>query len=133
MVMNTVLEHELVNRTTDLLSILSKKDALTIFLLAKDGLKAQTDTPQKIGLTRKQYYTRLKQLVDCGLIDKYGDTYQHTTLGAIIHQEHVLQLLEHVRNVKQMKMVDALKRTRQFSEDDIAKFVDKTTDAVLPT
>ncbi len=123
--MDSVLEHEIVNKATALLSILSKKDALSIFLLAKDGLKAETDTPQQIGLTRKQYYTRLKQLVDAGLIDKSGDTYLHTTLGTFVHQRHLLELLEQIRNIKQMKMIDTLKRTSQFSEDEIANFVGK--------
>ncbi len=131
--MNTALEHELVNKATGLLSVLSKNDAFAIFMLAKDGLKAETDTPQKIGLTRKQYYTRLKQLVDAGLIDKSGDTYLHTTLGTFVHQKHILELLEHIRNVKQMKMIDTLKRTQQFSEDDIAKFVGKLTGSSLQT
>ncbi|MGH9923132.1 MAG: hypothetical protein ACRD38_10300 [Nitrososphaerales archaeon] len=124
-VMSSALDRELVNKTTNILSILSKKDALSIFLLAKDGLRAETNTPQKVGLTRKQYYTRLKQLVDSGLIDKSGDEYTHTTLGTFVHQKHIMELFEHTKNVKQMKMVDTLKRTRQFSEDDIANFVGK--------
>jgi len=129
--MDQVLEPKLVNKLTELLGILSKKDALTIFLLSKEGLKAEADTPQKIGLTRKQYYTRLKQLVNNGLIDKYGDVYQHTTLGALLHQKYILELLGHVRNAKQMEMVDTLKRTKQFSEDDIANFVGKVAGTSL--
>lgn len=131
--MDPVLEPKLVNQLTDLLTILSKKDALTIFLLAKDGLKAEADTPDKIGLTRKQYYTRLKQLVDTGLIDKYDDVYVHTTLGTFVHQKHLLELIEQVKNTEQMKMVDTLKRTRQFSEDDITSFVGKITGMNLET
>lgn len=131
--MDPVLEPKLVNRLTDLLTILSKKDALTIFLLAKDGLKAEADAPEKIGLTRKQYYTRLKQLVDNGLIDKYDDAYVHTTLGTFVHQKHLLELIEQVKNAEQMKMVDTLKRTRQFSEDDITSFVGKVTGMNLGT
>ncbi len=123
--MSRELDQELVNRITTILSVLSKKDALTIFLLAKDGVKAETNTPQTVGLTRKQYYTRLKQLVDYGLIDKIGDVYTHTTLGTFVHQKHVLELMDHVRNVKQMRMVDTLKRTRQFSEEEISGFVGK--------
>lgn len=120
------LEQELVNKTTNLLSILSKKDALTIFLLAKDGLKAETDTAQKIGLTRKQYYTRLKQLVDSGLIDKTGDIYSHTTLGTFVHERHLMALLEHVKDVKKMQMVDVLKRTKEFNEEEIMNFIGRT-------
>jgi predicted transcriptional regulator len=131
--MEAALDQEIVNKTTNLLSILSKKDALSIFLLAKEGLRAETDTPQKIGLTRKQYYTRLKQLVDAGLIDKSGPAYTHTTLGTFVHQRHLVGLLEHVRNVKQMRMVDTLKRTRQFSEEEISNFVNRLTGTSLET
>lgn len=131
--MKQSLEPELVNKVADLLTILSKRDALAIFLLAKDGLKAEADTPQKIGLTRKQYYTRLKQLVDTGLIDKSGNVYAHTTLGTFVHQKHILEMVEHVRNAKQMEMVDALKRTKHFSEDDIANFVGKISGVSIAT
>lgn len=126
-VMKPSLEPELVNKVTDLLTVLSKKDALTIFLLAKDGLNAEADTPQKIGLTRKQYYTRLKQLVDANLIDKSGNAYVHTTLGTFVYQQHILELMAGVKSTKEMKMVDILKRARQFSENDIANFVGKIT------
>jgi hypothetical protein len=42
-------------------------------------------------------------------------------------------MLGHVRNAKQMEMVDTLKRTKQFSEDDITDFVGKITGASLQT
>ncbi len=38
----------------EVMSVLSKYDALSIFVLAKNGLKSELDTPQKIGLTKKQ-------------------------------------------------------------------------------
>jgi len=126
--MESILEQELVNKTAKLLSILSKNDALAIFLLAKDGLSAETDTPQKIGLTRKQYYTRLKQLVDAGLIDKSAGAYFHTTLGKFIYERHLLVLFEYVKNRSKMQMVDVLKRTRQFNEDEIMKLIGTTNE-----
>lgn len=119
--MSSLLNSDLLGKTSKLLSILSKKDALTIFLLAKEGLKAETDTWQRIGLTRKRYYSRLRQLVDVGLLDKSADTYTHTTLGALVREKQLMELLEQVRNVKQMKMLDTLKRNQQFSEDDVAE------------
>ncbi|MDE1870419.1 MAG: hypothetical protein KGH71_05585, partial [Candidatus Micrarchaeota archaeon] len=54
-------------------TILSKKDALTVFLKVAGGLKSDLDTPGNIGLTKKQYYTRLKRLVDLGLAQKNGE------------------------------------------------------------
>lgn len=131
--MRQVSEPELDNTLTDLLGILSKKDALTIFLLAKDGLKAEADTPQNIGLTRKQYYTRLKQLVDNQLMDKRGDMYVHTTLGSYVYQNHIVELMKQVKNVEQMKMIDTLKQAKQFSDDEIQHFVQKITGTSIAT
>ena len=125
------LPEELVNKIGNLFSVISKKEALTVFLSAREGLKAETDTPQKMGLTRKRYYTRLKQLIETGLIHKYGDKYVHTTLGSLVYKEHILRLLEDVRNVKQMKIIDALKNNGQFSGDEIAEFVDKISGTII--
>lgn len=37
--------------------------------------------------------------------------------------------MKQIANTKQMKMIDTLKRTKQFSENDIIKFVNKLTDS----
>lgn len=103
-----------------LLSILSKLDTLTLFLHAKHGLKAETETPKKVGLSKKQYYTRLKQLVDSELVVKHDGCYFHTTMGRFVYEKHLASLIEGLNNVKQMRMIDVLKRERALSEQEIA-------------
>jgi hypothetical protein len=129
MATDLLIDHELVKNSTKLLSILSKKDNFTIFLFASRGLKADSSTLQKLGLTRKRYYTRLRQLMEAGLINKSDGSYFHTTLGRIIYQKYLIGLMQEIANTKQMKMIDTLKRTKQFSEDDIIRFVSKITDS----
>ncbi len=102
-----------------LLNILSKEDTLIIFSLAKNGLKAETTTPSKVELTKKQYYTRLNQLKTSELIEKREGSYYQTTLGSYIWQNCILQALEAVKNSKEMTMIDVLKHTDKFSENDI--------------
>jgi hypothetical protein len=107
-----------------------KKDNFTIFLFASGGLKADSSsTLQKIGLTRKRYYTRLRQIMEAGLINKSDGNYSHTTLGNIIYQKYFIGLMQEIANTKQMKMIDTLKRTKQFSEDDIMRSVSMITDS----
>jgi hypothetical protein len=127
---NDLVDVSLVKNSTKLLSILSRQDNLNIFMTANSsnhGLEAKSSTLQKLGLSRRVYYTRLKQLINAGLIEKSGGVYRHTTLGDIIYRNHILTIMEHLKNSKQMKMVDTLKHTNQFSEDEIANFVDKIT------
>ena len=75
---------KILTQLTNVLSVLSKNDALTIFLMANEGIKSELDTPTKIGLTKKQYYTRLKQLVDLGLITKNNESYIQTAFGRVV-------------------------------------------------
>lgn len=118
-------ESKIVTKLTDILSILSKTDALTIFSVAKTGLESELDTPQKIGLTKKQYYTRLKQLVELGLLNKDESKYVHTALGNLIYEKHVVGLLNNMKISKELEMIDLLKRTSKFKPEEISNFISK--------
>ncbi len=118
-------EPKIVTKLTDVLSILSKTDALTIFSVAKNGLESELDTPKKIGLTKKQYYTRLKQLVELGLLNKNESKYVHTALGNIIYEKHIVGLLNNMKISKELEMIDLLKRTSKFKPEEISNFVSK--------
>ncbi len=118
-------DEESMDKFTKILSALSKEDALKIFMLAKNGLQSELETPSKIGLTRKQYYTRLKQLVEMGLLAKNPSGYGHTLLGSTIYQNHVIEFIKSVKNSKNLEMLDVLKKTSKFSEEEIQEFMSK--------
>ncbi|MEO9277851.1 MAG: hypothetical protein ABI340_08770 [Nitrososphaera sp.] len=116
---------EVLNQVMEVLSILSKNDALTIFLMAAKGIKSELDTPTKIGLTKKQYYTRLKQLVDLGLLVKHGNSYIQTAFGKLVYKKHLMGLLNNVKNSKYLEMIDTLKGNSRFTDTDIMEFISK--------
>lgn len=116
---------KLLAQLTEVLSVLSKNDALTIFLMAEEGIRSELDTPIKIGLTKKQYYTRLKQLVDLGLVAKHNEFYTQTAFGKVVHQKHILGLTNNIKNSKYLQMVDALKANPKFNDKDIMEFISK--------
>lgn len=113
------------DRFFDIMSIISKKDAMIIFSMAKEGLRSELDTPDMIGLTKKQYYTRMKQLVDLNLIAKTSRGYEHTSLGSIIYQNHVVGLLKNMENYKTFEIMDILKKSSKFDQNDITEFMTK--------
>ena len=92
---------------------------------AKSGLMAEASSPERTGLSKKVYYTSLKQLINSGLVEKSDGKYIHTTFGSVVYQGHIIGLIEQLRNQKQMEMIDTLKHSDQFSESDINSFVDK--------
>ena len=116
---------ELLAQVMEVLSVLSKNDALTIFLMAHDGIRSELDTPTKIGLTKKQYYTRLKQLVDLGLVEKQRELYTQTAFGKVVYQKHVVGLSNNIKNSKYLQMVDVLKANPKFKEKDIIALISK--------
>ena len=91
---------------------------------AEKGLNADLSTPQQLGIAKKTYYTRLKQLITAGLVRKSEGTYVHTTLGSIVYQKH-LELMHQIRIIKHFRMIDALKSSKEFSDEDIKGFVGK--------
>ncbi len=124
-VVSPIGESETISVLMEVFNILSKPDAMTIFLLAKKGLEAETDASHKIGLTRKQYYTRLKQLVDLALIERIEGKYYHTTIGSLIYDKHVVELSNTLAYKKELKIIDVLKRSSEFSTNEITKFLEK--------
>lgn len=116
---------ESLKRMEEVLSVLSKFDAFEIFVLAKNGVKSELDTPHKIGLTKKQYYTRLKQLCELGLTAKNGSSYVHTAFGSLVYDKHVVGLLNTVNNMKELEMVDLLKKSSKFDSQEISSFLTK--------
>ncbi len=113
--------------TTKLLSVLSKKNNLMLFMSAKNGLLADSSSPHNAGLSKKIYYTSLKQLINSGLVIKTGGKYLHTSLGSVIYEAHILKLTEQMRNTKQLQMIDTLKYSGGFSDTDIENFMNKLT------
>ena len=88
------------------------------------GLSADLSTHQHLGITKKTYYTRLRQLITAGLVRKSEGTYIHTTLGSVVYQKH-FELMHQMRNIKHFRMIDALKCSKEFTDEDIKNFVGK--------
>ena len=123
---NLLFDQTTVKNSLKLLSVLSRRDNLAIFMsaTAEKGLNADLTTPQQLGIAKKTYYTRLKQLITAGLVRKSEGTYVHTTLGSIVYQKH-LELMHQIRIIKHFRMIDALKSSKEFSDEDIKGFVGK--------
>lgn len=116
---------ETLNRMMQILSVISKNDALSLLILAKEGIKSELDTPSKIGMTKKQYYSRLKQLVDLGLVVKNQNEYVLTVLGSMIFQKYISNLLKDIEDSKYIEIVEILKNNPRFSNHDISNFLSK--------
>ncbi len=68
-----------------LLRLLSKPDALKILYRAETGIENSTYAMEELGITQKKYYSRLRELVDAGLIMKRDGVYRQTALGGMVY------------------------------------------------
>ncbi len=71
-------------RFREVLSALSQDGALKILTAAESELRSKRKVWEEFGLSKKQYYSRLRLLRDLNLISKKGDAYVLTEFGSEI-------------------------------------------------
>ncbi|KXA99149.1 hypothetical protein AKJ41_05885 [candidate division MSBL1 archaeon SCGC-AAA259O05] len=69
------------SKAREAFSLLSKKGTLPILNEVNSKLISKRDTPNKLGLTKRQYYPRLRELQNMNLIQKEGEGYVFTEKG----------------------------------------------------
>jgi predicted transcriptional regulator len=78
---------------------------------------------RNLGLTRKQYYSKMNQLSKEGLIARKNGKYYITTMGKIIYElQNVVGIA--VNNYWKLKAIDTLRIQDQLPDDQIAKLID---------
>ena len=95
----------------DVFAILADKQSTEILTASSTGLRSSSNG---IGSqTKKQYYVRLKRLVDTGFIAKQNSVYKLTSFGTIVY-DHLKTMDKIVPNYWQIKSIDVLKSRDDF-------------------
>jgi hypothetical protein len=69
-----------------MLKSLAHPDAGRIFSACARGLDASADEGNRLGMSRKRYYSRLHGLVESGLVQKVERRYEQTALGKLVFE-----------------------------------------------
>lgn len=112
----------------EILASLANQDAIKIFQAAYEGITSSTKIIEDLNLTQKRYYTRLRQLIEAGLIEKIGDAYKHTLFGKLCHSLGE-KLLEAVTHRDRLDLMDRLNKAKTISEketQEIAQAISKS-------
>jgi hypothetical protein len=99
----------------DIFSILADKQSVEILNAALLGLRSSANSI--INQSKKQYYVRLKRLVEIGLIEKQGSIYKLTTFGAVVHANHLKTLEKVIPNFWHIKSIDVLRNKSDLPMD----------------
>ena len=90
----------------------------------KDG---NTLSLSKIGLTRKQFYTRLNELITRGIIKREKGKYYLTTFGKIVYDltfEYMRKLDSVIEDCWKFKALDLLDISDEFTNDEKLKMME---------
>jgi predicted transcriptional regulator len=105
----------------DVFAIIGDKQSVEILTAASTGLRSSNGI---CGQTKKQYYVRLKRLVDMGFMEKHQSVYKLTTFGTIVY-DHLKTMEKIVPNYWQIKSIDVLKSRQDFPPEQKEKIMNE--------
>jgi len=93
---------------TDTLRALSDDKSLALFNMVAFTLSRDTGVVMTtLALTRKQYYSRLNQLINSGLVTRKSGKYFLTSFGKVVYESHKL-IGNAVENYWKLKAIDSI-------------------------
>ena len=110
-----------------ILSVLASVDVFKLFVYGERGFVFSLFLLEKLQMSKKQYYNALHKLKILGLLEKTDGLYHHTVSGSILHEQVIQQLVQLSKHQRELKIIDVLKKTGQYSDDEIRKFIEQIT------
>lgn len=108
-----------------IISMLASVDVFKLFVSAERGLVLSPSLLEQLRMTKKQYYKALHRLRMLGLLEKRHGIYRHTFSGDILYNHVVRKIVQFSKHQNDLKLIEILKNTGQFSDNEIRKFIDK--------
>ena len=110
-----------------ILAVLASADVFKLFVYGERGFVFSLFLLEKLQMSKKQYYNALHKLKILGLLEKTDGLYHHTVSGSILHEQVIQQLVQLSKHQRELKIIDVLKKTGQYSDDEIRKFIEQIT------
>jgi DNA-binding PadR family transcriptional regulator len=110
-----------------ILSILASPDVFRLFSYADRGFVLSVSLLEKLQMSNKQYYKALHKLKLLGLLEKRDGIYHHSISGSILYNQVVQQIAQLSKHARDFKIINLLKNSGQFSDDEVRKFVEQIT------
>jgi predicted transcriptional regulator len=94
---------------SDTLSFISNDKSLILFNIVALGGADRSALRSKSNLTRKQYYSRILNLTNAGLIKRNKGRYSLTSLGKVVYEAHLLigQALEELPKLRAIDSIES--------------------------
>ena len=111
---------------SDVLRSISDDKSLSIFRLIGDVNSNGEISLKKLGLSRKQYYSRISAMMATGLIKRQRGIYYLTPFGKVIYC-CIIIAKNALNNYYKLKAVESTEAS-DFSNEEVSKLVDAIID-----
>jgi len=108
------------NEMVRILDALGHEDALAIFFYTEKGIKSSKLAIEELGLTQKRFYSRLKELIEVGLIEKTEGEYRYTIFGNIFFKIG-FSLMEMIENREQIELMEKIRASSSLPNAEMEK------------
>ena len=106
----------------DVIKSISDSDSLDIFRTIAKGKVDSEVLKQSTGLSKKQYYSRMRRLLKTGLVQRRNGVFMLTHLGAVVYKSQTV-LETSVRNYWKLKAIDSIEATGEMGEQERQKII----------
>jgi hypothetical protein len=107
---------------SDVLSVISNDKSLGLFnIIALEGGDSSI-LISRLNLTRKQYYSRMLDLTNAGLISRKNGKYSLTSFGKVVYEAHIL-IGKAAQNISKLKAIDSIE-SAEFPSSELVKVID---------
>jgi predicted transcriptional regulator len=113
----------------DIMRILADGKTMNLFVCISSADNENIIT--NLRLTRKQYYSRLSELIKSGLIHRKKGRYYLTTFGKIVYDAlmHIQLKIEYaIDNIWKLKAIDSLEVYEKTSKEELERIIDALLD-----
>ena len=113
----------------DIMRILADGKTMNLFVCISSADNENIIT--NLRLTRKQYYSRLSELIKSGLIHRKKGRYYLTTFGKIVYDAlmHIQLKIEYaIDNIWKLKAIDSLEVYEKTSKGELERIIDALLD-----
>ena len=112
---------------SDTLRALSDDKSVVLFNMAAFTLSRDTDAVMtRLGITRKQYYSRINRLVDAGLVMRKSGKYFLTSFGKVVYESQMLvgHAVENYWKLKAIDSIETLLPDKDLSAEERKSLID---------
>jgi predicted transcriptional regulator len=110
-------------KTTIVLNAVSDDASLELFKLVALTNGTSELLRSRMGITRKQYYPRLYNLIQCGLIKRKDRKYFLTALGRVMYDSQIT-IENAIRDYWKIKAMDSFRITRDIPWGEQKKIIE---------